>query len=283
MDTIKKLLADAHSWSDLLADLWPLLVPIGFKILASIVAYFLGRKAIAAIRKVTDKMMAAQDWEPSVRSFVRSFIHIALMAVLIYFIVSILGITTTSLVALVASIGVALGMALSGTLQNFAGGLMILIFHPYKVGDYIEAQGQGGTVKEIQIFNTIIITVDNRTIYIPNGGLSANVIVNYNNQNRRRIEWIFNIAYGTDIARAKQATLDVLNAHPRILPDPAPEVVLKALGSSALDLQARAWVDRTDYWDVYYAVNEQIYNTFNTQSIEIPFPQIVVHQAPTAE
>jgi small conductance mechanosensitive channel len=279
MDAMKDLFSGSDFWSNPGTTLWPILVSFGFKLLASIVVYFIGRKVIRAVRKVTDRMMSVQDWDPSVTSFVRSFINIALMAILIYMIVNILGVASTSLVALLASVGVALGMALSGTLQNFAGGVMILFFRPYKVGDYIEAQGQGGTVKEIQIFNTVIITVDNRTIFIPNGGLSTNVIVNYSNQENRRIEWVFGVAYGSKFEEVKQIILNILNADPRILSDPLPDVVLKALNESSVDIQVRVWVNRAQYWDVYYDINAQIYNAFSTKGIDIPFPQLTVHMA----
>jgi small conductance mechanosensitive channel len=225
------------------------------------------------------KIMSNKEFDPSISSFIRSLIDIALTATLLICIVNILGINTTSFVALFASVGVALGMALSGSLQNFAGGVMILIFRPYQVGDYIEAQGQGGTVKEIQIFNTVIITADNRTIYIPNGGLSSNVIVNYNDQTNRRVEWVVGVAYGTDFEKAKQILQGILKSDTRILSDPAPSIVVKTLNESSVDIQIRTWVNRPDYWDVYYAINEQIYATFNAKGIEIPFPQMTVHLA----
>ncbi|MDR2806294.1 MAG: mechanosensitive ion channel [Dysgonamonadaceae bacterium] len=274
---IKDILANVHSWPDLITELQPVLIHFGLKVFASIIVYLIGRKLIKVLHKVTNKMMNRKEFDPSVASFIRSLINIALMAILIYLIVSILGITTTSLVALFASIGIALGMALSGTLQNFAGGVMILIFRPYKVGDYIEAQGQGGTVKEIQIFNTVIITVDNRTIYIPNGGLSTNVIVNYSNQTNRRVEWIFGVAYGTKFEQAQQIIRDILYADARILPDPVPDIVLKTLNQSSVDIQVRVWVNRSDYWDVYYAINKQIYEAFDAKGVDIPFPQLTVH------
>jgi small conductance mechanosensitive channel len=279
MDVIKDILSDTHSWSALSANLLPVLIHFGLKLLAGIAVYIIGRKLIKLLQKITNKMMNSRGFDPSVASFIRSLINVSLTAVLIYMIVNILGITTTSLVALFASIGVALGMALSGTLQNFSGGVMILIFRPYKIGDYIEAQGQGGTVKEIQIFNTVIITSDNRTVYIPNGGLSSNVIINYNNQSRRRIEWVFGVAYGTGFEPTKQTILDILSADPRILSNPAPDIVLQTLNKSSVDIQVRAWVKRADYWDVYYAINEQIYNTFTAKGIDLPFPQMTVHMA----
>ena len=264
------------SWESMMHAFLPHLLGFGLKLIGCILIYIIGRKIIKVLQKVTDKMMSHKKFDPSIASFVRSLINIVLMVVLIYIIIDILGITTTSFLALFASIGVALGMALSGTLQNFAGGVMILLFRPYKVGDYIEAQGQGGTVKEIQIFNTVIITSDNRTIFIPNGGLSSNVIVNFNNQNDRRMEWVFTVAYSTDFERAKQIILDILTADSRIFSDPTPHIVIKALNENSIDIQVRAWALRSDFWDVYYAVNEQIYTTFRVEGIDMPVPQMRV-------
>jgi small conductance mechanosensitive channel len=276
MDVIKDILSGTHSWADISTTLLPILVHLVLKILAGVVVYVVGRKLIQVLQKVTNKMMSSRGFDPSVASFIRSLINVALTAVLIYMIVNLIGITTTSLVALFASIGVALGMALSGTLQNFAGGVMILIFRPYRIGDYIEAQGQGGTVKEIQIFNTVIVTADNRTMYIPNGGLSTNVIINYNNQPNRRIEWIIGVAYGSDLEPAKQTLRDILVADSRVFRHPAPDIVVQNLNQSSVDIQVRVWVKRADYWDVYYAINEQIYTIFMAKGIDIPFPQMTV-------
>jgi small conductance mechanosensitive channel len=224
-------------------------------------------------------MMAAKGLDPSVASFLKSLINIILTATLIITIINVLGINSSSFVALFASIGVALGMALSGTLQNFSGGVMILLFRPYRVGDYILAQGQEGTVKEIQIFNTVITTGDNRTIYLPNGGLSSNVIVNYNNQKNRRVELVVGIDYGTDYDKAKAVVLDIVKKDKRIMSDPEPFVAIKTLNESSVDLVIRVWTPREKYWDVYFNLNEQVYKEFGTKGINIPFPQVTVHLA----
>jgi small conductance mechanosensitive channel len=150
-------------------------------------------------------------------------------------------------------------------------------FRPYEIGDYIQAQGQEGTVKDLQRVNTVINTSDNRTIFIPNGGLSSNIIVNFNDQNTRRVEWVVGVDYGTDFDKAKEVVQTVLKADKRILTDPAPLIVLKTLNESSVDIQIRVWVNRPDYWDVYYNVNEQIYKTFAAYGIGIPFPQVTVH------
>ena len=154
---------------------------------------------------------------------------------------------------------------------------MILLFRPYKIGDYIQAQNQEGTVKSIQIFSTVLTTSDNRTVYVPNGGLSNNIIVNFNNQNTRRIEWSIGIDYGTDYDKAKSILLNILSSDQRILSDPSPYIALKTLNQSSVDLLIRVWVKRPDYWDVYYNTNEQIYKVFATQGINLPFPQMTIH------
>jgi small conductance mechanosensitive channel len=263
--------------SDLVDYFSKMSIDFGLKILAAIVIYIIGRKLIKWLSKLIDKVLSGKNFDQSVASFIRSLVNIILMGVLLLSIVDVLGVKTTSIVALLASVGVGMGLAMSGTLQNFAGGVMILLFRPFKVGDYIEAQGQGGTVKEIQIFNTIIVTVDNRTIYMPNGGLSSNVIVNYNNQKNRRIEWVLNVAYGTNYDKAKAIIDEIVKDEKRILASPAPEIALKALNESSVDIQLRAWVKRDDYWTTYYDINERVYKMFNDKGIDIPFPQLTVH------
>jgi small conductance mechanosensitive channel len=277
------LLEDIHLkaifQSNLLDSLFHKVFNFGLNLVVCIIIYWIGRKLIKYLNRLVEKIMSSKDFDSSVASFLKSLINIILTAALLLTIVNILGINTTSLVALLASIGVALGMALSGTLQNFAGGVMILLFRPYKVGDYILAQGQEGTVKEIQIFNTMIVTADNRTIFIPNGGLSSNTIINYNNQKNRRIEWVIGVDYGTDYDKAKNIILDIIHKDTRILAKPAPFIALKTLNESSVDLLIRVWVVKENYWDVYFDVNEQIYKIFADKEINIPFPQLTVHFA----
>ena len=182
-----------------------------------------------------------------------------------------------SFIALFASAGVAVGMALSGTLQNFAGGVMILLFKPFKVGDYIEAQGQSGTVKEIQIFNTIITTTDNKVIIIPNGGLSTGIMMNYSKESQRRVDWVFGIGYGDSYEHAKAVIARLLDNDPRVLKDPNYFIALTALNSSSVDIVVRAWVKAENYWGVFFDMNEKVYKTFAEENLNIPFPQMDVH------
>jgi small conductance mechanosensitive channel len=184
----------------------------------------------------------------------------------------------TSFIAILGAAGLAVGMALSGTLQNFAGGVMILIFKPFKVGDVIEAQGYTGGVKEIQIFNTILKTPDNKTVIIPNGGLSNSSMVNYSTEPKRRVDFTFGIGYGDSIEQAKEVLLAILKSDTRIINDPAePFVEVIALADSSVNFAVRAWVNSADYWGVYFATNAKVYNEFNKVGINIPFPQMDVH------
>jgi len=275
------------SWSYLSQISWPDLADLflqkashfGGNLLLCIVIYFVGRKIIKYLNLIIGRLLNSRNFDSTVVSFLKSLINIVLTAVLLITIINVLGINNSSFVAILASVGVALGMAMSGTLQNFAGGVMILLFHPYKIGDYILAQGQEGTVKSIQIFNTVLITVDNRTIYIPNGGLSGNTIINYTNQLTRRIDWTIGVDYGTDYDKAKTILFSILRADKRVLTDPEPFIALKTLNESSVDILIRIWVNRADYWDVYFNLNEQIYKVFAQKGINIPFPQMTVHLA----
>lgn len=255
-------------------------VDFGTRILLAILVYIAGKWIVDKIKKSIEKISKKKNVEPSLASFIRSLSNIVLSFILIICVIGVLGIETSSFVALFASAGVAIGMALSGTLQNFAGGVMILLFKPFKVGDYIEANGQSGTVKEIQIFNTIINTVDNKTIIVPNGGLSTSVMTNYSKESTRRVDWVFGIAYGDNYDTAKEILLDLINKDERILKDTAPFVALTTLNSSSVDIVVRVWVNSGDYWGVYFDMNEKVYKTFTEKGINIPFPQMDVYVHP---
>ena len=188
-----------------------------------------------------------------------------------------LGIQMTSFIAILGAAGLAVGMALSGTLQNFAGGVMILIFKPFKAGDFIDAQGYQGTVSEIQIFNTILKTPDNKTVIIPNGGLSTGAMVNYSTEKLRRVDWTVGIGYGDDADKAKDVIMKMCNADDKILKDPEVFIAISALADSSVNFAVRAWVKAEDYWSVYFALNENIYKTFEKEGLNIPFPQMDVH------
>lgn len=252
---------------------------LGWTIIKAVIVFIVGRFVIRMINKLVRRILAKRDFDPSVKTFVGSLVNVTLMILLIISVVGALGVQTTSFAALLASAGVAIGMALSGNLSNFAGGLIILLFKPYKVGDYIESQGVGGTVKEIQIFHTILVTPDNRNIFIPNGSLSSGVVVNTSNETTRRVDWTFGVEYGSDYDRAKEVILSVLAKDNRIFTDPAPFIELSQLADSSVNVVVRVWVKSSDYWSVYFAMNKEIYATFNAEGIGFPFPQLTVHQA----
>lgn len=252
-------------------------IAVGSKILFAIIVLLVGRWIVRRLNKLLNKILVKREVDASLSTFVRSLVSITLNLLLIIIIIGVLGIETSSFIALFASAGVAVGMALSGTLQNFAGGVMILLFKPFKVGDFIEAQGQSGTVREIQIFNTILATSDNKVIIIPNGGLSTGLMKNYSKEATRRVDWEFGIAYGDDYSKAKEVLSRLLDADARVLKDPAYFIALTSLGESSVNIVVRAWVNAADYWGVYFDMNEKVYKTFAQENLNIPFPQLDVH------
>lgn len=254
-------------------------IEVGKDLLGAIIIYIVGRFIIKQVGRLLARILEKRKLEISVQTFLRSLVSILLNLILAFAIVSRLGVETTSFAALLASAGVAIGMALSGNLSNFAGGLIILVFKPFKVGDYIEGQNANGTVREIQIFHTILTTVDNKVIYVPNGALSSNAITNYSKQETRRAEWVFGVEYGEDFEKVKAVLQRIIDADPRILKDPAPMIALGALSASSVDIKVRAWAKTADYWDVYFDMNKIVYDTFNKEGIGFPFPQLTVHQA----
>ena len=254
-------------------------IEVGKDLLGAIIIYIVGRFIIKQVGRLLARILEKRKLEISVQTFLRSLVSILLNLILAFAIVSRLGVETTSFAALLASAGVAIGMALSGNISNFAGGLIILVFKPFKVGDYIEGQNSNCTVREIQIFHTILTTVDNKVIYVPNGALSSNAITNYNKQETRRAEWVFGVEYGEDFEKVKAVLQRIIDADPRILKDPAPMIALGALSASSVDIKVRAWAKTADYWDVYFDINKIVYDTFNKEGIGFPFPQLTVHQA----
>ena len=252
-------------------------VNAGGNLIGALLIFIIGRFVIKIIKKLVFSFMEKRKTDPSITGFVRSLLNITLNILLAVAIVNRLGIETTSFAALIASAGLAVGMALSGNLQNFAGGLIILILKPYKVGDFIESKTISGTVKEIQIFHTILTTPDNKLVYIPNGSLSSGTITNYNQNPTRRVEWIFNVEYGADISKVEEIVKEVVGADKRILDNPEPFFAVNALDSSSVNVIIRAWVNNADFWPVRFDMNRSIYEAFNKAGISFPFPQLTVH------
>ncbi len=252
-------------------------IAAGKHILVALVVLIVGGILVKMLNRLVARMLSRKRIDPSVQGFLRSLVNILLTLLLVVSVISALGINTTSFAALLASAGVAVGMALSGNLQNFAGGLVILLFKPYRVGDWIEAQGVQGKVEEIQIFHTLLTMADNKVVYIPNGSMSTAVVINYSRNKTRRIEWTIGIDYGESVERARDAIAKALSEDSRILADPAPFIAVGALADSSVNIVVRVWVNADDYWGVYHETFSHIYDTFNAQGIDFPFPQQTVH------
>ena len=249
------------------------LVPLGLKILAAVAVFLLGRWIIKLVKKWMANGLMSRHGDATLHGFLSNLVSVVLYFILIISIVGILGINTSSLVALLASAGLAVGMSLGGTLQNFAGGVLIILFRPFKVGDFISAQGHEGKVNEIQIFNTNILTVDNKEVILPNGALATGVLTNYSRQGTRRVDWTFSIAYGD----AKALLRRLCDEDQRILKSPEPFIELVKLNESSVDITVRGWVESADYWGVFFSMNEKVYKTFAKEGLNIPFPQMDVH------
>lgn len=280
------------------------IISLGIRIAIAFAVFYIGKFIINRLFKISTKILEKRGVEASLSSFLLSLLRIALLFILVVSIIGILGIETTSFVAIFASAGVAIGMALSGTLQNFAGGVLILLTKPYRVGDYIEHNGLSGTVKEIQIFSTVLNTPDNKTIIVPNGGLATGTVNNYSTELYRRLDWTFTISYGDDVKLARNTIMEILMADDRIVKttceddyklrpqsasnrlsgiivkipqgDKSPQVFLGELAADSVNIVVRSWVYSAFYWDVYYSVNEIVYEEFPKKGLNFPFPQLDV-------
>lgn len=253
-------------------------VHVGLRLLGAVVTFVVGRYLIKWLNRLFSSMLQRRRFDPSVQSFLKSLINILLMVMLFLAILGQLGIELTGFAALIASAGVAIGMALSGQLQNIAGGIIVLLFRPYKVGDYISSSGIEGTVMEIQIFHTVVVTADNKVVYVPNGSMSSAMVTNYNRMDKRRVEWVFGVEYGEDLRRVRQVLNDCIVGDKRILTDPKPFIELAELASSSVDVKVRVWVPTADYWNVYFEFNAVVYEAFNEAGIGFPYPHLTINR-----
>jgi small conductance mechanosensitive channel len=247
-------------------------------IVFAVIVYFAGKYLIKTLYKIIKRIMERRNIDASVQSFVNNLIKIVLQVTLFIVVIGVLGIKTASIMTLIAGASVGIGLALSGTLQNFANGIMLLLFRPYKVGDYIETQGIGGTVKEVQIFHTILKTADNKTIYVPNGTMNTSVMANFSQAATRRIDLTVGIDYGEDFDKVKSVVSQIIARETRILAEPQPLIEITKLADSSVNVIVRIWVKSADYWNVYFNMNQTIYATFNENKINFPFPQLTIHQ-----
>ena len=249
----------------------------GPKLLLAIIVLVVGLWIINRFVRLMRAGMERSNTEPTLAKFLGNLTSVGLKALLLISVASMVGIETTSFIAVLGAAGLAVGLALQGSLANFAGGVLVLMFRPFKVGDFVEAQGVSGTVHEIQIFNTIIKTPDNKVIIVPNGAISNGIITNYSMEPTRRVDFVFGIGYGDDIGRAKAVIERLVREDGRALSDPEPQIVVSELADSSVNITTRVWVNAADYWGLYFDLTEKVKLTFDQEGISIPFPQRDVH------
>lgn len=263
-----------HSLLDQIMGMAAYYIP---KVILAALTLFVGLWAIRWIVRLFTKILDKKEVEASLRYFLGSLTSIGLKVVLVISVASMVGIATTSFVAVLGAAGLAIGLALQGSLSNFAGGVLILLLKPYRVGDLITAQGHTAVVREIQIFYTILTTGDNQTIIIPNSKLSNDVIVNFSVEKQRRVDMVFSIGYGDDMKKAKAILHELINSDTRILKEPETRIMVGDLAAHSVDMKVRAWVQSEDYWAVFFDMQERVKEAFDAAGISIPFPQTDVH------
>ena len=249
----------------------------GLKIIAAILIFVIGKWAITKITKVTKALMIKANIDETLVEFAESLIYFALLMMVVLASLNALGINTTSFLAVFGAAGLAIGLALQGSLANVGAAVLIIIFRPFKVGDFVEAGGATGTVEDVNLFSTIIAPLDNRTVIVPNAAIVGGNIINYSMKEQRRVDHVFGIGYGDDLKLAKETLMEIMEADERVLQDPAPFVAVSELGDSSVNFVFRAWVKTDDYWDVYFDMLEKVKLTFDEKEISIPFPQMDVH------
>jgi small conductance mechanosensitive channel len=264
-------------WSGLLQKIYTLLTLYGLKIVSAVAIFVIGRWVAKGITRLIERLMVKRKVDETLVSFVSNMGYVALLAFVIIAALNKLGIQTASFIAVIGAAGLAIGLALQGSLSNFAAGILMIIFRPFKVGDYIEGAGVAGTVEAIQIFTTQLKTPDNKTIIIPNSKISSDNIVNYSTKGTRRVELVFGIAYDDDIDKARQIIMEIITDDARVLKDPEPVVVVSELADSSVNLTTRAWAKSADVWNIFFETTENVKKAFDAQRITIPFPQRDVH------
>ena len=263
---------DLQKWIDKGYDI---IIDFGPKVLAAIAIWVIGSWVIKTITTGFRKTMTIREFDPSLQKFLLNLIGWILKIILIIVLLGTLGIETTSFAAVLAAGGLAIGLALQGSLGNFAGGVLIMIFKPIKIGDLIEAQGEVGVVKEIEIFTTKLIGLSNKEIIIPNGALSNGNIINYSTEGTRRVDLVFGVGYDSDIKQTKDVLMTVITSHPKVLQNPAPTVNVKELADSSINFAVRPWCKTEHYWEVYFDITEQTKEALDAADIEIPYPHSV--------
>lgn len=261
----------------IIAMLQAYLAEYGLKLIAALAIFFVGRIVVRWLQRLTERVLTKGKADPMIVGFVSSLVYIGLMAFVVLAALGQLGIQTTSLIAVLGAAGLAIGLALQGSLSNFAAGFLMIVFRPFKVGDFIEGAGVAGTVESIQMFTTTIRSGDNKTIIVPNGSLANGNIVNFSAKPTRRVDMVFGAAYGADIQQVRDLLKQIINDESRVLKEPEPLVAVGELADSSVNFVVRVWVKTSDYWPVFYAITEQVKLRFDQADIEIPFPQRQLH------
>lgn len=277
---IQNVAEEVNKLSQVVGDLLDKAIAFGISVIIAIIIFIIGRIVIKKLIRLVDKILEKSAVDIGVVKFLHSLLNIALYIVLVIIICDVVGVDTTSFAALVASGGLAIGLAFEGSLSNFAGGILILIMKPFSVGDYIESNGVEGTVSKIDIFYTSLSTADNKSVKLPNGTLSNSILTNYSMHDKRRVEVGVGISYNDDIKKAKEVLVDIMNSYERILKNDNNSVVVKSLGDSSVNLEIRMWVATEDYWDATFYLNENIKIVFEKQNITIPYNQLDVRIVP---
>lgn len=262
---------------DILKELQTVVAEYGLQVVGAIVTLIVGIWVAKLLAGITGKVLRKRDVDETLTKFAVSLVKIALITFVIISAVAQVGVQTTSFVAVIGAAGLAVGFALQGSLSNFAAGVMLIIFKPIKVGDFVEGGGSAGSVESVGIFVTTLVTPDNKVVYVPNSTLTGGNITNYSEKDTRRVDMVFGIGYSDDIDKAKKTIEEVLNSDSRILKDPAPQIVVSELADSSVNFNVRPWVNSADYWGVYFDTTEAIKKKFDEQNISIPFPQRDVH------
>lgn len=263
---------DTQQWID---KGYNLIVEFAPKLVAAILIWIIGSWIIKLILRGLKKVLNKGDYDESLKKFLFNLLNWIFKIVLILVVLGTVGVETTSFAAILAAAGLAIGMALQGSLGNFAGGVLIMTFKPFKIGDLIEAQGELGVVKEIEIFTTKLTGLSNREIIIPNGALSNGNIINYTTEGTRRVDLVYGVSYDADIKQTKEVIMNVLTSHPKVLKDPAPAVTVLELADSSVNFAVRPWCNTEHYWDVYFDVTENVKEALDAAGIEIPYPHSV--------
>jgi small conductance mechanosensitive channel len=249
----------------------------GLKLIAAIVVFFVGKWLARKISNLLKRGMQKAETDPTLIGFVGNIAYFGLLTMVVIAAVGQLGVQTTSFIAVLGAAGLAIGLALQGSLANFAAGVLMIIFRPFKAGDYIEAAGTAGSVEEVQLFTTTLKTPDNKIVIIPNAQVTAGTITNYSARDTRRLDLVFGVGYGDDLDKVKRVIWEVLNEESRLLKDPEPVVAVLNLGESSVDFAVRPWVNSADYWGVYFDLQEKMKKRFDQEGISIPFPQRDLH------